>query len=172
MSDLIVRAIRAADAADIAAIYSFESVIANTAQLPCRDGQFWLNFWKTKDPNGVELVCEIDGRAVGHLGIVTNASARRKHVATFGIAVHPAFQGRGVGNALVVGMLDLADNWLNLVRVELTVASDNERAMGLYRKHGFVVEGEARYDNFRAGQFTHSTQMARINPSFRASAVA
>jgi putative acetyltransferase len=172
LSDLLVRAIKQADAADIAAIYTFESVIANTGQIPLRDGQFWTNFWKAKDPNGVELVCEIEGRAVGHLGIITSASHRRKHVASFGIAVHPDFQGRGVGNSLVGEMLRLSDNWLNIVRMELTVASDNERAMGLYLKHGFVVEGEARFDNFRAGQFTHSTHMARINPAFASMAAA
>lgn len=168
MSGPTVRAIDAADAADIADIYAHESVIANTGQVPLRGGQFWMNFWKSKDPAAVELVCEVDGRAVGHLGILMNASPRRKHVATFGIAVHPDFQGRGVGSALVAEMLRLADNWLNLVRVELTVASDNVRAMALYRKHGFVVEGEALYDNFRAGEFTHSTSMARINPAFGA----
>jgi L-phenylalanine/L-methionine N-acetyltransferase len=166
VTGLTVRAIDVADAADIADIYAHESVIANTAQIPLRGGQFWMGFWKSKDAGAVELVCEVDGRAVGHLGILMNAAPRRKHVATFGIAVHPDFQGRGVGNALVAEMLRLADNWLNLVRVELTVASDNIRAMGLYRKHGFVVEGEALYDNFRAGKFTHSTSMARINPAF------
>lgn len=172
MSDLLVRAIKQADAADIAAIYTFESVIANTGQIPLRDGQFWTNFWKSKDPNGVELVCEIEGRAVGHLGIITSASHRRKHVASFGIAVHPDFQGRGVGSALIAEMLKLSDNWLNIVRMELIVLSDNQRAIGLYRKHGFVVEGEARFDIFRAGQFTHSTQMARINPAFSNSSAA
>jgi L-phenylalanine/L-methionine N-acetyltransferase len=166
VSGLVVRTIDIADAADIAAIYAHESVIANTGQVPMKSGQFWMGFWKSKDPEAIELVCEVNGRAVGHLGILTNASPRRKHVATFGIAVHPDSQGRGVGNALVGEMLRLADNWLNLVRVELTVASDNVRAMSLYRKHGFVVEGEALYDNFRAGDFTHSTSMARINPTF------
>ena len=166
MTKLVVRAVEAADAADLGAIYAHESVIANTGQVPMRGGQFWAGFWKSKDPGAVELVSEVDGRAVGHLGILMNASPRRKHVATFGVAVHPDFQGRGVGNALVAEMLRLADNWLNLVRVELAVASDNVRAIGLYRKHGFVVEGEALYDNFRAGKFTHSVSMARINPAF------
>ena len=168
MSELLVRSVRPTDAADLAAIYSFEAVIANSGQIPFRDQQFWCSFWKAKDPNGVELVCDVDGRAVGHLGIVTNASARRKHVATFGIAVHPDFQGRGVGNALIAEMVKVSDNWLNILRMELTVASDNKRAMGLYLKHGFVVEGEAKFDNFRAGKFTHSTVMARINPAYSA----
>lgn len=167
MTRLSVRAAEPADAADIGAIYAHESVIANTGQIPQRGGQFWVGFWKSKDPGAVELACETDGRVVGHLGILMNTSPRRKHVATFGIAVHPDFQGRGAGNALMVEMLRLADNWLNLVRMELTVASDNARAISLYRKHGFVVEGEALYDNFRAGEYTNSTSMARINPAFK-----
>jgi putative acetyltransferase len=166
LSDLLVRAIRPGDAADIAAIYSHETVTANTGQIPFRDGQFWMGFWKSKDPNGVELVCEIEGRAVGHLGIITSASHRRKHVASFGIVVHPDFQGRGVGNAMMTEMLKLADGWLNLVRVELGVFSENERAIALYRRHGFAIEGENRFDNFRDGRYVHTTIMARINPAF------
>ena len=165
MTDLIVRSIKPADADDVAAIYAHESVIANTGQIPHRDAAFWQNFYKSRDPGGVELVCEIEGRAVGHLGMILNHGPRRKHVASFGISVHPDFQGRGVGNALMTEMLNMADNWLNLLRVELMVASENQRAMKLYEKHGFVVEGEARFDMFRAGKYAHSTHMARLNPN-------
>jgi putative acetyltransferase len=164
----LVRPIKAADADDIASIYAHESVIINTGQIPHRDAAFWQNFYKSRDPGGVELVCEVEGRAVGHLGLIMNHTPRRKHVATFGISVHPDFQGRGVGNALMTEMLNMADNWLNLMRVELSVASDNERAMRLYNKHGFVVEGEARYDIFSAGRYFSSTHMARLHPRFSA----
>ncbi len=37
--------------------------------------------------------------------------------------------------------MDLADNWLNLQRLELTVYSDNAAAIALYRKFGFEQEG-------------------------------
>jgi putative acetyltransferase len=163
---LLVRPPKATDAEDIAAIYAHESVIVNTGQIPHRDAAFWQNFYKSRDPQGVELVCEVEGRAVGHLGMILNQTPRRKHVASFGISVHPDFQGRGVGHALMTEMLDMADNWLNLVRVELSVASDNAGALKLYQKHGFVVEGEARYNIFTAGRYTSSLSMARFNPRF------
>lgn len=169
MSDRIVRSIRNTDIEDVAAIYAFESVIANTAQSPYRDAAFWQNFYRARDPQGVELVCEIDGRAIGHLGMILNHTPRRKHVASFGICVHPDFQGRGAGHALVAEMLRLADNWLNLLRIELMVVSDNAPAIALYKKHGFVVEGEARHDLFRAGDYVHSTHMARLKPGWRPS---
>jgi L-phenylalanine/L-methionine N-acetyltransferase len=162
----LVRPIKPTDADEIASIYAHESVIINTGQIPHRDATFWQNFYKSRDPNGVELVCEVEGRAVGHLGLIINHTPRRKHVASFGISVHPVFQGRGVGHALMTEMLNMADNWLNLMRVELSVASDNERAIRLYRKHGFAVEGEARFDIFSAGRYSSSTRMARLHPHF------
>ncbi len=50
---------------------------------------------------------------------------RRRHVGEIGMAVRDDLQGRGVGTALMRAALDLADNWLDLARVELTVYTDN-----------------------------------------------
>lgn len=165
---LLVRHMRPSDADDVAAIYADEAVIANTSQIPHRNAAFWQEFYKSRDPQGVPLVCEVDGRAVGQLGIITSQAPRRKHVASFGISVHPDFQGRGVGHALMTEMLNMTDNWMNILRVELMVASDNARAIGLYRKHGFVVEGEARFNLFTGGRYTHSLHMARLHPRYGA----
>jgi len=164
MSTVSVRPVSEGDINDVVAIYAFESVVANTGQIPHRDAKFWRDFYRSRDPNGVELVGIVDGKAVGHLGMILNQTPRRKHVGMFGICVHPDFQGLGVGKALMTEMLNMSDNWLNLLRVELAVASDNVRAMALYAKHGFVVEGEARCDIFRAGEYAHTTHMARFHP--------
>ncbi|WP_448951493.1 GNAT family N-acetyltransferase [Labrys neptuniae] len=164
MTAFVVRPVRPGDVDDIAAIYSFEQVIANTGQIPHRDAAFWRDFYRSRDPQGVELVCEWQGRAIGHLGMILNQAPRRKHVASFGLCVHPEHQGRGAGHALMTEMLNLADNWLNLLRVELTVASTNGRAIALYGRHGFVREGETRFDMFRAGRYSHTTHMARFHP--------
>ena len=50
-------------------------------------------------------------------------------------------QGQGIGTRLLETLLDVADNWLLLRRVELTVFAGNVRAKALYERHGFVVEG-------------------------------
>jgi putative acetyltransferase len=47
---------------------------------------------------------------------------------------------------------DLADNWLNLQRLELEVYCDNEPAVGLYKKFGFQIEGTMKGYAFRAGE--------------------
>jgi RimJ/RimL family protein N-acetyltransferase len=53
-----------------------------------------------------------------------------------GVCVHDDFQRRGVGSALMAELIDVADNWLDLKRLELTVYVDNEPAIRLYQKVG------------------------------------
>ncbi len=59
-------------------------------------------------------------------------------------------------------IIDVADNWLNLKRLALTVYSDNERAIRLYEEYGFEREGLLRSDTFRAGQYVDVLTMARL----------
>ncbi len=165
MSPITIRRVSESDIDELADIYACEDVVANTAQIPYRSPAFWADFYKTRDPQGAELVALVENRVVGHLGLILNHTPRRKHTGSFGICVHRDFHGLGVGTALMTEMVNLADNWLNLIRLELSVASDNAPAIALYIKFGFVVEGEAKYDIFRGGHYTNSTRMARIRPN-------
>ena len=76
--------------------------------------------------------------------------------------VHDDHCGRGIGTALVAALVDAADNWLNLKRLELTVYVDNEPAIRLYKTFGFEVEGTRRADAFRDGKFVDCLMMARL----------
>ena len=80
------------------------------------------------------------------------------------MAVHDNYQGRGVGSALMAAMLELADNWLGLRRIELEVWADNARAVHLYEKFGFQIEGTGRQYARRAGQLVDAHFMARLKP--------
>ena len=73
-----------------------------------------------------------------------------------------AWQGKGVGRALMKALLDVADGWLNIFRIELNVFSDNERAIALYREFGFEIEGTHRAYALRDGHYVDSHSMARI----------
>src|SRR5712691_4482721 len=68
----------------------------------------------------------------------------KERLAKFGAndyALVACVEGEIVGTALMTAAIDLADNWLDLSRLELTVYTDNEAAMRLYKKLGFVIEG-------------------------------
>jgi L-phenylalanine/L-methionine N-acetyltransferase len=100
------------------------------------------------------------------LGVTTYPNRpRRRHVGQIGISVHDEWQGRGVGAALMRACIDLADNWLNLTRLELEVYADNEPAIRLYERFGFEHEGTLRQYAFRDGHFVDSYAMARLRPA-------
>ena len=81
-----------------------------------------------------------------------------------GISVTPTAQGQGVGTALMTALCDYADNWLALLRIELTVYTDNEVAQRLYRKFGFELEGTFRAYALRDGVYVDAHSMARLHP--------
>ena len=87
---------------------------------------------------------------------------RRRHVGEIHMAVRDDWHGKGVGTALMEAALDLADNWLNLMRLELTVYADNEAGIALYKKFGFEIEGTHRLYAFRNGEYVDAYSMARI----------
>ncbi len=159
-----IRHVEDRDYEDISEIYSYDSVMEQTSQIPLRNVKFWKDFYASKGGSYLELVSICDKKVVGHLGILMNQNPRRKHVGSFGICVHPDYQGKGVGKALIKRLIDLADNWLNLLKIELDVFTDNEIAIALYKKFNFVVEGECKYDTFKQGKYSHSLKMARYHP--------
>jgi len=109
----------------------------------------------TKDTAGNEIV-------IGNAGLSVYSNPRTRHSAGIGMMVHKDYQGMGVGKKLLESLLDIADNWLMLVRVELSVFVDNERAIGLYKKYGFVVEGTKIKAGIRNGAYVDEYIMARV----------
>jgi ribosomal protein S18 acetylase RimI-like enzyme len=84
------------------------------------------------------------GRVVGWCDVTPREQRpTTRHSGVLGIGVLPEWRGRGVGRRLIEHALE-ASRAFPLARVELTVRADNERAVALYRKIGFEVEGRRR----------------------------
>ena len=155
--------IRAYDERDLAAlteIYNQRSVALGTLQIPFTTVAERHQRWGASDTHR-PLVAEIDGMVVGNCGLNLH-TRRRAHVGAIGMGVDERYQGQGVGTAMLRALMDLADNWYNLHRIELEVYCDNAAAIGLYQKFGFAIEGTHRDYAFRDGQFVDAYSMARI----------
>lgn len=160
---VVVRALEATDAGAIQRLFNDPDVAAMTLQIPYMSGDDVRRRMEPQ-PDARRLVAEVDGEVVGEAGLHL-FGRRRKHVGTIGMAVAGEYQGKGVGTALLSALLDLADNWYALVRVELEVYVDNAAAIHLYEKHGFEIEGHHRAYAFRLGRLVDAYTMARIrNP--------
>jgi len=83
----------------------------------------------------------LDGdRVVGWCDVTPRDRPATRHGGVLGIGVLPEWRGRGVGGALIGRALE-ASRAFPLARVELAVRADNARAIALYRKVGFAIEG-------------------------------
>ena len=160
--NLTIRHIEPSDNEGIFEIYSFPSVTENTSQLP------YLNSEKVNyifnNPDDYTLVAILNEKVVGHVTLFLTNKVRDRHAASLAIAVHPDTHGQGIGKALMLEAINQADNWLNLVRLELEVHSDNLAASALYKKMGFELEGEKRLSTFKAGKYINMLLMSRIRP--------
>ena len=121
--------VRHAEPSDVEALHRIMSgpkAAAGTLQLPLQPAEVWRRRL-AEPPEGLfMLVACVEGEVVGSLGLETSPNRPRiRHAGSIGMAVRDDWQGRGVGTALLGTALDLADNWLNLSRVELTVYTDN-----------------------------------------------
>lgn len=160
--------IRAAEPDDYKAIRKiFDSprAVAGTLQIPYTPMKTWRELMSNQPQNARILLAEVGGRVVGQVGIHPVPRARRAHVATLGMAISDEWQGRGIGGALLREAITLADNWLHLLRLELTVYTDNKAGIRLYRKFGFVIEGTHRLYALREGAYVDTYSMARLHPN-------
>jgi putative acetyltransferase len=143
-------------------IHSQPKAIWGTLQLPFPSAEGWKKRLAEQTDGTYLLVGCIDGEVVGSFSIVLDRSPRRRHVGGIGMSVHDAWHRRGVGRALIEAGIDLADNWLNLIRLELDVFADNAAAIKLYERVGFEIEGRHRKFGFRDGEFADAFSMARL----------
>ena len=138
-------------------------VVWGTLQLPFPSEEVWRKRLAEPAEGYFQLVACVEKEIVGELGLITFPHApRRRHAARLGMAVRDDWQGKGIGSSLMQAAIDLADRWLNIMRLELEVFTDNEPAVRLYQKFGFQTEGTLKCFAFRNGRFVDVYSMARI----------
>jgi len=163
-SDIVIRAQEPGDIALLAETFDQPKVIWGTLAIPfVSTDQRQRRFGETS-ANEVRLVAVIDGKPIGTASLHRETGHRRSHAAGLGMMVHDSYAGRGVGSALMTAIVDLADRWWNLRRLELEVYADNVRAIALYERFGFAREGLMRDHAFRDGAYIDTIPMGRIRP--------
>lgn len=165
--EFMIRPVKTGDGAGINELRRMKGVFENTHSIPSErikrnedgianlDNNVHQFVAVTKDQNGNELI-------IGTAGLYVDSNPRKRHCASIGIMVHKDYQRIGVGAKLMESLIDIADNWLMLIRIELTVFIDNEKAISLYKRFGFIIEGTLRKAGIRNGRYVDEFTMARI----------
>ncbi|HYF17542.1 MAG TPA: GNAT family N-acetyltransferase [Ramlibacter sp.] len=165
-ADALIRPAEPSDAAGVSALLGRIGTFEGTLQMPEAAIASRVDMLAQVQPRDCKLVAVADGEVVGMAGLHTmQPSLRRAHVRLLGIGLAPEWQGRGLGRRMMVRLLDWADRWAGVLRIELHVHDDNERAIALYRSLGFVEEGRHRGYALKDGRYVDSISMARLHPS-------
>ncbi|MGR3763005.1 N-acetyltransferase family protein [Rossellomorea sp. NS-SX7] len=114
-------------------------------------------------PANLFLVAEADGEVVGFSRCEGNSLKRTSHRVEFGVGVLKEFWGHGIGKNLLQESIEWADS--NQIRkITLSVLETNEKAIQLYKKLGFEVEGILKDDKrLSDGNYYHTIVMGRIH---------
>lgn len=91
-------------------------------------------------PNQTILLAEAGGELAGYVEALGGDFRRNRHCAYVVAGVRQAYAGQGLGACLFAAL----EEWARahaIHRLELTVMTHNERAIALYGKCGFAVEG-------------------------------
>ena len=161
LEDLKLRAPCSQDVPALCALANEPGYRWGTLRLPYQSLDSTSRWFASLTSDDHMLVAEIADELVG-LGGLHRQQGRRSHVAIVGMGVGDAWQGRGVGTAILAGLVDLADNWLDLRRLAPTVYADNLRAIALYERFGFATEGTLHADSYRDGRYADVLLMARL----------
>ncbi|MFX3674950.1 MAG: N-acetyltransferase family protein [Paenisporosarcina sp.] len=116
--------------------------------------------WK-KSLNSSMFVGILNGEFAGFIVILGGPAPRASHRASLVIGVRKAFHGKNVGTALI----KKAESWakeINIERMELTVMENNERAIYLYKKMGYLVEGTRSHALKINNEFVNEYYMGKL----------
>lgn len=146
----------------VTALYNEPAVCRQVLQMPYQSTILWRQRMENSGDHHLQLVAELRGAVIGSIGLEQFTRIRRRHAGGIGMGVASEWQGKGVGKMLLKAALEVADKWMRLERIELTVYADNAAAIGLYEKFGFETEGRLRAYAVRDGELVDALTMARL----------
>jgi RimJ/RimL family protein N-acetyltransferase len=111
--------------------------------------------------NSTILVVEDQGELVGYLEVSGGRYRRNRHSAHLVVALRKSHMGQGIGKRL----FSRIETWArerDLHRLELTVMTHNRRAVALYQKMGFEIEGTKWHALKVDGRFVNEYYMGKL----------
>ena len=94
--------------------------------------------------NQLYLLGLLGGQIVSTLSFAGGHRPRIAHTGELGLSVRAAQWGLGIGGLMLDALLDWARDAQVVAKINLRVRTDNQRAIALYLRKGFALEGTIR----------------------------
>lgn len=111
--------------------------------------------------NGPVFYAVDNGKVVGWCDVFPEENPRHSHRGGLGMGILPEYRGKGIGSRLLDAVLKKAKEF-RLEKVELNVYTSNKNAIKLYKKFGFVEEGQIRNYRKLDGEIFDALLMAKF----------
>jgi RimJ/RimL family protein N-acetyltransferase len=117
----------------------------------------------TESIHNLFLVAEVNGRIVGFSRCEGNKLKRYSHKVEFGVCVLKEYWGYGIGKNFLIESIHWADS-NDIKKMTLNVLENNDKAIKLYKKCGFAVEGLLKNDKILSdGKYYNTILMGRFH---------
>ena len=113
------------------------------------------------EPNSIFFVAEIENKLVGFIAAIGSNLKRNRHSANIVLGVLEDHRGKGFATKLFNKVFEWAKE-VGISRLGLTVIKDNNKAFNLYRKMGFVSEGERVQSLKINGEFVNEYYLYKL----------
>jgi RimJ/RimL family protein N-acetyltransferase len=145
----IIRPVDFDDAREVIELY--QQLFAETDYLEYGQSEFNISVqsfrklitqWKIEN-SSIILIAIINGEMGGVISIKGSTVPRKKHCASIKMGVLKKYADNGIGSALITE----AEKWAhskNITRLELSIIKTNQKAISLYKKFGFTIDGERK----------------------------
>lgn len=97
------------------------------------------------NPSQLHLLAVCGDEVVGAVTVRASRQYRISHIGNIFIAVRKDYWGHGIGRILLEEVMEWAKSYDIIKRLELTVQVRNDRAVSLYQKMGFEIEGTQKW---------------------------
>jgi hypothetical protein len=116
----------------------------------------------TGNTNELMLVAEVISQSaiVGVLTCQGKPQKTRRHVVQMQVTVQKGWRGKGIGTRLIQQSIHWAKRHKHIRRIELYVLARNTKAVSLYSRLGFRVEGRGTGAIYKNGKYLDNYWMA------------
>lgn len=156
---LVIREATVVDACNV--LDYIENISGESEFLTFGPGEFDVNesdekefLWKYKESDHqLCMLGLIDDTIVSILNYSSGHRPRIRHCGEFGMSVRKQFWGLGIGSLMLDHLIEWAKETDFIVKINLRVRTDNQRAILLYKRKGFVKEGTIRREIHLNGEY-------------------
>ncbi|TJY40692.1 GNAT family N-acetyltransferase [Cohnella pontilimi] len=113
------------------------------------------------EPTTIFFVAEMENNLVGFIAALGGNLIRNRHSAHLVVGVLEDYRGQGIATKLFHKVFEWAKE-AGLLRIGLTVMKDNHKAFNLYRKMGFILEGEKVHSLKVNGEYVNEYYLYKL----------